>query len=108
MRRILSRRDRQLEKMEIAASRGLNHVTLQLYSNEAARWAKKGFNVKKEKNEEISGMYTITFCFPELLNSTENTRFITGIYKNPPKYLSHAEILYLLSQKAIFDESFID
>lgn len=107
MRRILSRRDRQLEKMELAASKGLHYVILQLYSNEAARWAKKGFNVESSDNEKKFGMYTITFNFPELLNSVENNSFIVGITNLPPN-LSHAEALYLISQKAIFEQVFTD
>lgn len=107
MQHVLSRKERQLEKMEIAASKGLHCVTLQLYSNEATRWSKKGFQVKKNDNNQKFGMYTITFDFPLLLNLAESNRFITGS-ATLPKSLNHAQKLYLLSQKAIFEQSFMD
>ena len=108
MQAILSRKDRQLEKMERVASKGLHSVNLQLYSSEAKKWGKKGFTVIPIKiNEQNYGIYSVEFNFPELLKSPDSNRFIVGI-SNIPQNLSYAEKLYLLSRKSIFEQLFID
>lgn len=108
MQHVLSRKDRQLEKMQLAASEGLNYVVLQLYSNEAARWAKKGFQVTQNDNDNKKiKTYTLTFNFPSLLNSAEINRYIVGKTTLFPN-LTYAQKLYIISQKAIFEQSFID
>lgn len=108
MQHVLSRKDRQLEKMELAASKGLNCVVLQLYSNEATRWAKKGFKVTKNDNDNKKiGMYTLTFNFSSLLNSAEIYRYVISKATLPSNF-NYAQKLYIKSQKAIFEQSFID
>lgn len=107
MRNILSRKERQLEKLEIAASEGLNMVVLQLYPSEAKRWEKKGFQVTENNSEKRPGIYTISFNFPTLLNSAEMKLFFTK-KSAIPKSINYAQRLYIISQQAIFEQSFMD
>lgn len=107
MQNVLSRKERQLEKIELAALNGLNHVVLQLYPSEAERWSKKGFQVTKNINNENAGIYTISFNFPSLLNSAEMKLFFTQ-KSSIPKNFNCAQRLYIISQQAIFEQSFID
>ena len=102
-----TRRERQLEKMEIAASKGLTSITMKLYSSEARRWEKKGFKVTLIKSEKNFGIYNLNFEKHYLLSSSESNKFLVGCRKLPDG-LSYSERLFLLSQKAIFEESFTD
>ena len=102
-----SRREKQFEKIEAAASKGLTSVTLKIFSSEARRWEKKGFKVTLTNSENNFGIYNLNFEKQNLLNSSECNRFIVGCRKLP-EGLTCAERMFLLSKKAIFEQSFID
>lgn len=106
MEGMLTRRERQMEKMELAASNGLTSVTLQLYSNEAKRWNRRGLEISSNPQKSF-GLYTLTFDYPNILNIAECNDFVIGASAVPEK-ISYGEYLYLLARKAIFEQSFID
>lgn len=106
MEGMLTRRERQMEKMELAASKGLTSVTLQLHSSEAKRWRKRGLEIISNPQKSF-GLYTLTFDHPNLLNIAKCNKFIIGAV-SVPEEISYGEYLYLLSRRAIFNQSFMD
>ena len=96
---MLSRREKQFEKIEAAASKGLTSVTLKLFSSEARRWEKKGFKVTLINSENNFGIYNLNFEKQTPLNSSG---------RKSPEGLNCAERMFLLSKKTIFEQSFID